>query len=236
MKFLIGHKAFVSLCTRSHCVLLSLTPWNFQDATMSPLCSHTGLVGPIPKERGRLSRMNRRYGRNLYSLIRTKLEKPIKWMEASPFSSSKQSVPYIMSSESDVHYGVWHRWGNTAPRCTSKTDGKRWLLLLVPAAPSSSAQERTTTLGGTEPYHSSWQCKESRRCCCHGHLAPLTNGDSRTSVFPRYGSMRLRSLHQSDRTTARDPVQYKRWTYQCYNSVITQHQQRWTHCFAKGDK
>ena len=25
MKFLIGHKAFVSLCTLSHCVLLSLT-------------------------------------------------------------------------------------------------------------------------------------------------------------------------------------------------------------------
>ena len=29
-------------------------------------------------------------------------------------------------------------------------------------------------------------------------------------------SMRLRSLRQSERTTARDPVQHKRWTYPCY--------------------
>ena len=43
-------------------------------------------------------------------------------------------------------------WENTAPRCTSKANGKRCLLLHVPAAPlSSSAQEKTTILGGTEP-------------------------------------------------------------------------------------
>ena len=41
-------------------------------------------------------------------------------------------------------------------------------------------------------------------------------------------SMRLRSLHQSERTTARDPVQYKRWTYPCYKAVNREHQQRWT--------
>ena len=58
-------------------------------------------------------------------------------------------------------------------------------------------QQKTTTLGGTEPYHSSWQCKESHRCC-HGPLAPLEMGDSGTStVLSRYESMWLRSLCQS---------------------------------------
>ena len=41
-------------------------------------------------------------------------------------------------------------------------------------------------------------------------------------------SLRLRSLHQSERTTARDPVQYKRWTYSCSRAVNTEHQWRWT--------
>ena len=73
-------------------------------------------------------------------------------------------------------------------------------------------QEKTTTLGGTEPHHSSWQCKESHRGCCHGPLAPLAMGDSGTStLLTRFESMRLRSLRQSERTTARDPVQYQRW-------------------------
>ena len=31
----------------------------------------------------------------------------------------------------DVNFGMWHGWGNTAPRCTSKTDGKGFLLLHV---------------------------------------------------------------------------------------------------------
>ena len=63
-------------------------------------------------------------------------------------------------------------------------------------------QEKTTTVGGTEPHHSSWQCKESRYCC-HGPLVLLAMGDSGTStVLTRYESMWLRSLHQSERTTA----------------------------------
>ena len=41
---------------------------------MTPLCSRTGLFGPVPKGRWLLSWTNRRYGRNLLSLIRTKLE------------------------------------------------------------------------------------------------------------------------------------------------------------------
>ena len=102
-------------------------------------------------------------------------------------------------------------------------------------------QGKTTTLGGTEPHHSSWQCKESLHCC-HGSLASLSMGDSGTStVLTRYESMRLRSLRQSERTTV---VQHKRWTYLCYNAVNMEHQQRWMHWWctmpykhlAKGDK
>ena len=88
--------------------------------------------------------------------------------------------------------------------------------------------EKTTTLGGTEPHHSSWQCKESHHRC-HGPLAPLEMENSGTStVLTRYEFMRLSSLHQSERATARDPVQHKRWTYPCYRAVNTEHQQRWT--------
>ena len=53
--------------------------------------------------------------------------------------------------------------------------------------------------------------KESHRCC-HWPLALLEMRDPGTStVLTRYESMRLRSLRQSERTTARDPVQQKRW-------------------------
>ena len=42
-------------------------------------------------------------------------------------------------------------------------------------------------LAGTESYHSSWQCKESHRCC-QGPLAPLAMGNSGTSTVFRYES------------------------------------------------
>ena len=126
---------------------------NFRDAAMAPLCSRTGLVGPVLKGRWRLSWTNCRYGRNLGSLIRYKLEIPIKWMEAFRFSSYKESAPYTLRCEADVHYGVWQWCGNIAPLCTSKADDKRCLLLHIPGAPPSpNAQE---ILGGTEPHHSS---------------------------------------------------------------------------------
>ena len=82
---------------------------------------------------------NRHYGLNLGSLIWTKLEMPIKWMEAFRFSSYKESAPYTMCCEGDVHCGIRHWCDNTAPCCTSKTDCKRCLLLHVPAAPTSSS-------------------------------------------------------------------------------------------------
>ena len=76
-------------------------------------------------------------------------------------------------------------------------------------------QEKTTTLGGTESHHFSWQCKESHSCC-HGHLAPLTMGNSGTpTVLTRYEDMRFWCLRQSEITSAMDPVQHKRWTHTC---------------------
>ena len=59
------------------------TTWNFRGATMAPLCSRKSLVGPVSNGTWLLSWTNHRYGWNLGSLIWTKLETPIKWMEAS---------------------------------------------------------------------------------------------------------------------------------------------------------
>ena len=142
------------------------TPWNFRDAAMASLFSRTVLLGPVPKGRWRRCWTNRRYGRNLGSLIRTKLEKLIKWMKASRFSSSNESALYTMCCECDVHCGVRHWWGNTAPRCTSKAEGKRYIQLQVPAPPSSSAQEKTTALSvvRVEAHHSSLQCNLQVAC------------------------------------------------------------------------
>ena len=61
------------------------TSGNFRGATMIPLYSCTGLVGPEPKGRWRFPWTNRRYGRHLGSLIRTKVETAIKLMEGSRF-------------------------------------------------------------------------------------------------------------------------------------------------------
>ena len=106
-------------------------------------------------------------------------------MEASRFSSSKESAPYTKCSEGDIHCGVWHWWSNTAPRCISNADGKRCLLLHVPAAPPSfSAQEKTTTLGGRKPHHSSWQIQG---------VAPLLL--SRTSCIA--GNGRFWNIHRT---------------------------------------
>ena len=90
---------------------------------------------------------------------------------ASRFSSSKESAPYTMFCEGDVHSGVLHWWGNTLLRRTSKEDDERCLLLYAHAAlPLFSAQEKSVSLCGKEPYHSSCQCKESHRYWYHGPL------------------------------------------------------------------
>ena len=103
--------------------------------TMAPACIRTGLVRTVPKGDDFLGR--------IVAMTQTKFETSIKWMPASRFSSSKESAPYTMCCEGDVHCYVWHWWGNTAPGATSKTDGKRCLLLHVPAVPTSPPDVRT---------------------------------------------------------------------------------------------
>ena len=40
---------------------------------------------------------------------------------------------------------------------------------------------------------------------------------------PDMSSCDYELFHQSERTTARDPIKYKRWTYPCYRAVNTEH-------------
>ena len=149
-------------------------------------------------------------------------------MEASQFSSFKYSAPYTICCEGDVHCGIWHWRGNTAPCCTCKADSKYCLLLHIPAAPPLSRAQENVTLGGTEHHHSSWQCKESRRCCCHGPLVLLAMWNSgKSTVLIWYESMWLQSLRKREKITLRDPVQHKRWTYPCCRMVNMEHQQGW---------
>ena len=81
-------------------------PRNFWNETIASLCSRTSPVGPVSKRRSWFSWANHCYGWNLGSLIWTKLEMPIRWMETSWFSSSKENVPYTMCCDGDVHCGV----------------------------------------------------------------------------------------------------------------------------------
>ena len=83
-----------------------------------------------------------------------------------------------------------------------------------------------TTLGGTKPHHSTWQYKESHRCCCHG--PSWAAGYGRFWNIHRTHPIWVHASHIGERTTARDPVQHKRWTYPSYRAVNTEHQQGWT--------
>ena len=152
--------------------------------------------------------------KNLDSLIWTKLETPIKWMEATWFFSSKESVPYTMCCEGDFHCGIWHWWGNTEPWSTSKVDGKRCLLLKVPSAtPSSSAQKKTMKLGGTEPHRPLWQCKESH------HWEILEHPPHSPNMSPCDYNLFVKVKE----------ALWGMWynTYPCYRVVNMEHQQSW---------
>ena len=198
---------------------------------MAPLCNRIGLVGPVPKRRSRLSLTNRRYGWNLGSLIEPNLKRQSnEWkhtdsplaMEVCPTQCAVK-VMFIVGYDNDgviLHHAV-------PPRQT--VSAAHYWTFLHHHLRREFRRKREQLLGGIEPHHSSWQCKESHRCCCHGPLAPLAMGDSGTStVLTRCESIRLRSLRQNERTTARGPVLHKRWTYPCYRAVNMEHQQRWT--------
>ena len=189
-----------------------------------PLSSRTGLVEPVPNWSWQLFWMNHHYGQNVGSLIGTKLEIPIKWMEESRFSSSKESAPYTMYFEGDVHCGIRHWWGSTAPCCTSKADGKwcllrtflkhhlhpalrrkQWHLVIQnPIILHDNARSHTTVAVMDLLHRWQWQILE------HPPYSPDE-------------SMPVRSLCQSQRSTARDRVQHRRWTYPWYRVIDTKH-------------
>ena len=137
---------------------------------------------------------------------------------------------YTISESIFVIFPYWPPY-NTGKFISSVAPGpSQWFLHFGEEIVIAWTQEKTTTLAGTESHHSSWQCKESHRWCCHGPLTQLATGHSGTSTLrTRYKSLRLRFLRQSERTTARDSVQHKRWTYPCYRAVNTEHQQKCTY-------
>ena len=169
-------------------------PWNFRGTTMTSLYSRIGFIGSVTKGRWRLSWTNRRYGRNLGSLIRTNLETPTKWIEhpgslrlkkVRPIQCSPTvKVVFIVVYDIDgviLHHAVPPRQMiNTALSCTAtfvhRSGGK-------------------DELGGTEPRHSSCQCKKLHPCCSHAPFCPLTMEDSGISTeVIRNESVGLRSL------------------------------------------
>ena len=105
-------------------------------------------------------------------------------------------------------------------------------------------REKTTTLVGTEPYHSSWQCESHR--CCHRPLAPLAKGDSGIStVLTRWvHAITISSPKWKNHCEEPGATQEMNLSILIYRTVNTEHQQRWTRWWcttpskhlAKGDK
>ena len=103
-----------------------------------------------------------------------------------------------------VEVPYWHPYSTDKFICCIVPGSSQWFLHFGEDIVIAWTQGKSTILGGTETHRSSWQRKESHRCCCHGPLEPLTMENSGTSpVLIRYDSMRLLSLRQSERTTAR---------------------------------
>ena len=153
----------------------------------------------------------------LDKMTKKKLMKKRLTEETNPLLSNVWKASYTISASIFVDFSHWSSY-NTYKFISYALPGpSQWVFHFGEEIIIAWTQEQTTTLGSrpTEPHHSSWQCKESHRSC-HTPLAPLQMGDSGTStVLTRYESMRLRSLRQSERTAARNPVQHKIWTYLC---------------------
>ena len=126
-------------------------PWSFRGAIMAPLCSPTGLVGPVPKGKWQLSWKKPGLAHRNQTWNANQMNGSI-W-----FSSSNESASYKMCCKDDVHCGLWHWLNNTVPHCK-----------LPPRKTVNAAYYCTFLqfhLRGTEPHHSSWQCKELRTSC-----------------------------------------------------------------------
>ena len=162
---------------------------------MAPLCICTGLVGPVPKGTWQISWTNRRCGWNLGSLIWTN-------------QMNGGILVLLVQRKCTLHNVLWkwHRWGNTALLCTSKTDGNAAFLQqhLHPALRRKCQ----------------YLVVQNTIILDNNHTAAVTD------LLCRWQCEILE--HPPYPRDMSDLVQHKRWTYPCYRAVNTELQQRWT--------
>ena len=101
------------------------TPWNFWGATMAPLCSHTGLVGLVPKEDDNF------------------LEKLLLWTKPGLTHMNQLEMPKHPSSPHPKkvlptnvlwRYGIWYIWSFRIPVCEhqrSLAPIVKWFLIMM---------------------------------------------------------------------------------------------------------
>ena len=138
-------------------------------------------------------------------------------------------APYTISASIFVYVPYWPPYSTDKFNSCVVPGPSQWFFLLWRKDRNRMDSYRVSTADVPEASIASgargpWQQQQCDTLHCHeewwGSVPP--------SVFSPE-SMRLRSLRQSEITTVRDPVQYKRWTQPCYRAVNTEHQQRWTH-------
>ena len=178
---------------------------------MAQLCSLTGLVGPVPKGRWRLSWMNRRYGRNQGSFIRIKLEMPIKWMESSRPNKVRptqygEKVTFIVAYQT-VNAAYYCRFllHHLRPAISKKDDAwcyRTTTFFII-------MQGVTSLLAVTDLLRRcKWEILE------YPHYSPNMSPCDH-DLFAKVKEP-LRGIRYN---------KHKRWTYPCY------HQQRWRGCW-----
>ena len=165
---------------------------------MTPLCSRRGLVGPVQKGMWQLCWTNHRYGWNLGSLIWTNLKcQSNEWKHpGSPHPkkvSPTQCAVKVMFIVAYDNVGVTLHYSEPTRQMIKAS--YYCMFLQHHLRPALRGKQRH--LVAQNPRHSSWQSKESHRCC-YRPLVPLPMGDSRTStILTWYESMWLWSLCQS---------------------------------------
>ena len=105
----------------------------------------------------------------------------------------------------------------------TKLEQRSWIKIEVARCRSTEEcfQGLCEALCGTDPRDTPLLLP--RTSCAAGNSEILKH-----QPYTRYKSMRLRSLRQSQSTTAGDPVQHNRWAYQCYRVVNAEHCERLT--------
>ena len=97
------------------------------------------------------------------------------------------------------------------------------VLYQIPRSGSFTLAERSQSHGLTsEEYGGCYRISHYQRSKSNGVSWRMLGVNEVSSFSPE--SMRFRSLRQSERITAREPVQHNRCTYMCYRAMNTEHQ------------